>query len=128
MAKLEVLGSNFWAGRLPVGCQLCREGAKLVLYLTGECQSHCFYCPVSRDRMYVDRTFANEREVRPGEIEPVLEEARLMKAKGAGITGGDPMTKPQRVIDYCTALKKEFGPNFHTHMYTQNVFDPAWLP
>lgn len=128
MAKLEVLGANFWAGRLPVGCQLCREGAKLVLYITGECQSHCFYCPVSRDRMYVDRAFANEREVAPGAIEPVLEEARAMKAKGAGITGGDPMTKPQRVIDYCTAFKKEFGPNFHTHLYTQNVFDPAWLP
>ncbi len=128
MVRLQTLGTNFWTGRLPTGCTLCREGAKLVLYLTGQCQSHCFYCPVARERMYVDRAFANEREFRPGETAPVIEEARAINAKGAGITGGDPMTVPQRVIDYCKALKNEFGPDFHTHLYTQNVFDPVWLP
>lgn len=125
---LTVLDANFWAGRLPKGCQLCREGAKMVLYLTGECQSHCFYCPVSRDRMYVDRVFANEKEVAPGDVDGVIEEARAMNAAGAGITGGDPMTKPERVIEYCTRLKQAFGPAFHTHLYTQNIFDAAWLP
>jgi uncharacterized protein len=128
LSKLHVLGTNFWAGRLPEGCQLCREGAKMVLYLTGECQSQCWYCPVARERMYVDRAFANEREFPAGAIEPVLEEARAMKASGVGITGGDPMTKPERVADYCRALKSAFGPAFHIHLYTQNVFDPAWLP
>lgn len=100
----------------------------MVLYLTGECQSHCFYCPVSKERMYVDRAFANEREVAPGETAAVLEEARAMRATGVGITGGDPMTKPERVAAYCRALKDAFGPAFHIHLYTQNVFDPAWLP
>lgn len=128
MTRLQVLGTNFWAGPLPKGCELCREGTKLVLYLTGLCQSHCYYCPVARERMYVDRAFANEREVPPGSIEPVLEEARTMRARGAGITGGDPMMVPERVLDYCRALKAEFGPEFHIHLYTQNVFDPAWLP
>lgn len=99
----------------------------MVLYLTGHCQSHCFYCPVSRERMYVDRVFANEREVKPGDVAAVLEEARTMNAKGVGITGGDPMTQPERVAEYCKALKAEFGPGFHIHLYTQNVFDPAWL-
>jgi len=99
----------------------------MVLYLTGHCQSHCFYCPVSRERMYVDRVFANEREVPPGDVTGVLEEARAMNAKGVGITGGDPMTQPDRVAAYCSALKAEFGRDFHIHLYTQNVFDPAWL-
>lgn len=100
----------------------------MVLYLTGECQSHCFYCPVAKERMYTDRAFANEREIPPGSVAGVIEEAKAMNAKGVGITGGDPMTKPERVVEYCRALKKEFGPRFHIHMYTQNVFDPAWLP
>lgn len=125
---MTVLGPNFWAGKLPEGCRLCREGAKMVVYLTGECQSHCFYCPVARDRMYVDRAFANEREVKVGDMNALIEEAKAMDAKGAGITGGDPMTKPERVIEYCTALKQAFGPSFHTHLYTQNAFEPSWLP
>jgi uncharacterized protein len=100
----------------------------MVLYLTGHCQSHCFYCPVSRERMYIDRVFANEREVQPGDLAAVLDEARMMNAKGVGITGGDPMTQPERLAQYCAALKQEFGPDFHIHLYTQNVFDPAWLP
>lgn len=127
-AGLHTLGTNFWTNTLPKGCELCREGSKLVLYLTGECQSHCYYCPVGRDRMYVDRAFANEREIAPGAVAPVIEEARAIRAKGVGITGGDPMTKPERVAEYCKALKQEFGPAFHIHLYTQNVFDPAWLP
>lgn len=123
-----MLGTNFWAGPLPTGCRLCREGSKLVLYLTGLCQSHCYYCPVARDRMYVDRVFANEQEVQPGDVDAVIAEGRAMSARGAGITGGDPMTVPDRVVAYCAALKGAFGAGFHIHLYTQNAFDPAWLP
>lgn len=98
----------------------------MVVYVTGLCQSHCFYCPVSRDRMYTDVTFANERRIEPNDIASLLEEARSMNAKGVGITGGDPLKVPERVEAYCRALKQEFGPQFHIHLYTQNTFDPAW--
>jgi pyruvate formate-lyase activating enzyme-like uncharacterized protein len=41
-----------------------------------------------------------------------------MKAKGAGITGGDPLTRLDRALDYIRLLKKRYGPHFHLHLYT----------
>lgn len=121
----EVLGTNFWNGRLSKGCTLCREGKKMVVYVSGLCDSHCYYCPVARNRMYTDVTYANERKLDPGDVASLVAEARSMNAKGVGITGGDPLKVPDRVAAYCRALKAEFGERFHIHLYTQAVTDPA---
>lgn len=114
-------------GVLPTGCIQCREGAKLVLFVTGLCDKECFYCPVSRDKMYKDVVFANERRIHPGAWEDLLDECRLIGAKGAGITGGDPMVVPERVAEVVRVMKAEFGPSFHTHLYTSCRFDVAHL-
>ena len=107
------------AGPLPEGCRLCEQGAKMVLFVTGLCSFHCFYCPVSDEKMYRDGVFANERSVRSDE--DVLAEARAMGAAGAGITGGDPLEVPDRVAHYIDLLKGEFGKGFHTHLYTMTA-------
>ncbi len=110
-------------GVLPMGCVQCREGAKLVLFITGLCDKECFYCPVSRDKMYRDVMFANERPIHQGKWDDLLDECRLIGAKGAGITGGDPMVVPDRVCETIRVMKAEFGPSFHTHLYTSCAFD-----
>ena len=109
-------------GQLPVGCTQCTEGAKMVLFVTGLCSFHCFYCPVSDEKMYQDVVFADEKRVERDE--DVLEEARAIRAKGAGITGGDPLEAVDRTCHYIRLLKDEFGPEFHTHLYTMST-DPA---
>ena len=110
-------------GVLPMGCIQCREGAKLVLFVTGLCDKECFYCPVSRDKMYRDVMFANERPIHPGKWDDLLDECRLIGAKGAGITGGDPMVVPERVCETIRVLKAEFGADFHIHLYTSCAFE-----
>lgn len=123
-------------GVLPMGCIQCREGAKLVLFVTGMCDKECFYCPVSREKMYRDVMFANERAIhppQPGEAPAthwaaLFDECDLIGAKGAGITGGDPMVKPERVREVCMALKARYGPSFHIHLYTSCAFDLKWIP
>ncbi len=114
-------------GVLPRGCMQCREGAKLVLFVTGLCDKECFYCPVSRDKMYRDVVYANERPVHIGDWDAIIDEAELIDAKGAGITGGDPMVVPDRVVDLCRRMKAHFGPDFHLHLYTSCAFDTAWI-
>ena len=114
-------------GVLPMGCIQCREGAKLVLFVTGLCDKECFYCPVSRQKMYRDVMFANERPVHPGNWDDLVDECELIGAKGAGITGGDPMVVPERVVEVLGVLKGRFGPGFHTHLYTSCAFDLAWI-
>lgn len=98
------------------GCTLCREGAKLVLFVTGRCDRGCWYCPLSAERKGTDLVFANDREVRGDD--DLLEEARAMSALGTGVTGGDPLAALDRVVRYCRLLKDEFGPGHHVHLYT----------
>ncbi len=43
---------GFARGRLSVGCRQCTDGSKMVLFVTGICSFHCFYCPVSDEKMY----------------------------------------------------------------------------
>ncbi len=124
LASDKYAGSQH-TGILPMGCIQCREGAKLVLFVTGLCDKECFYCPVSRDKMYRDVMFANERPIHPGQWDDLIDECEMIGAKGAGITGGDPMVVPDRVCEVLRVLKAEFGPDFHTHLYTSCSFDIA---
>lgn len=98
------------------GCLLCREGAKLVLFVTGRCERGCWYCPLSADRKGVDRVWANDREV--SSDDDLLAEARAMSALGTGVTGGDPLLVPERVAHCCRVLKEAFGPAHQVHLYT----------
>ena len=50
-------------------------------------------------------------------IHQAIKEAKLCSAKGAGITGGDPLVKLWRTTLCIKELKKEFGKDFHIHLY-----------
>ena len=104
------------------GCIQCQMGSKLVLFITGNCHWQCDYCPLSETRRDVDWMFANERRCET--FEEVIEEARAMRATGAGITGGDPLMAKERTLEGISRLKEEFGPGFHLHMYTSIPFRP----
>lgn len=98
------------------GCQICRQGAGLVLFATGKCPRSCFYCPLSEERSGNDAVFADEQPVQ--EIEDILAEGRAIDALGTGITGGEPLMKLDYVLECIRALKQEFGPEHHIHLYT----------
>lgn len=107
---------SFNLNELPLGCKYCVRGEKLVLFITGVCPRKCYFCPVSDQKFQQDVIFANERKVES--TEDILKEAKLMDAKGAGITGGDPLSKLDRTIEYIKLLKEKFGQKFHIHLYT----------
>jgi len=109
-------GGSFYVGHLPIGCRLCQKGAKLVLFITGICDKRCFYCPLSEARRGKDVVYADE--VRVLADEDVVQEARVIQAEGTGLTGGDPLISPQRVLHYIRLLKDEFGEKHHVHLYT----------
>jgi len=113
-------------GELPKGCQQCVRGEKLVIFVTGICPRKCYFCPVSDEKWGKDVTFANERKILT--TADILAEAEMMNAKGAGITGGDPLAKVDRCVRYIKELKKKFGQSFHIHLYTSQrlVSDSAF--
>ena len=106
------------------GCQLCLEGAKLVLFVTGVCDMYCGYCPLSEKRWQKDVVYANERLIT--EDEELLEEAHLMDALGTGITGGDPLLRLDRTLYYADLLKNEFS-DHHIHLYTASPLNDEVL-
>ena len=95
-------GSKYTA-RLPQGCRSCRQGAKLVLLVTGKCDTGCFYCPLSSEKRGRSVTFADEARVTKDE--DVIDEARSIGAKGTGITGGDPLKAMDLTLRYIRLLK-----------------------
>ncbi len=108
-----------YTGRLPRGCVLCQKGAKMVLLVTGRCARRCCYCPLSKEKRGKDVFYANERRI--GSIAEMLDEARLMKALGTGMTGGDPLEAIDRSVDSIKALKQAFGSRHHIHLYTSTT-------
>ncbi len=107
---------SFTSGYLAKGCRQCVKGRKLVLFVTGICASNCFYCPISDQKKGQDVVYANEWP--NPTFQDILTEARLTEAQGAGITGGDPLCALNRTTKMIRGLKKEFGKEFHTHLYT----------
>ncbi len=103
-------------GRMAKGCRLCILGAKMVLFITGLCDLNCYYCPISYKRRGKDLIYADEVLVEKDE--DIIREAKLIRALGTGITGGEPLMVPERVLYYINLLKEVFGKKHHIHLYT----------
>ncbi len=125
-----------YKGDLPEGCKRCAEGGKMVLLVTGSCDSGCWYCPLSKKKKGKPVVYANEKKVE--REEEILEEARSIDASGTGITGGDPLcedaytkdieggdehviSQAEQTAMYIQLLKSEFGGDHHIHLYTQST-------
>lgn len=115
----EIEGDSLLVGKLPLGCNLCIKGSKMVLFVTGLCDSSCYYCPISQDKSGQDVVFADEMPV-TDEID-ILFEAQAIRGEGAGISGGDPLCNLDRTLKYIRLLKQEYGPSFHLHLYTSQT-------
>ncbi len=111
VVKFKRIEAGSFYNYLSEGCKLCRRGAKMVLFITGLCNNSCFYCPISKDRRGKDVIFANEREVKS--IDDAIEEANAMSAEGLAITGGEPLLRLDRVLEYLKVFK-----DLHSHLYT----------
>ena len=110
---------SYRIGKLTDGCRLCVQGRKEVIFITGLCSNNCFYCPISDKKKNKDVIYANEWPLKnEKDKKTILEEAKLCNSKGVGITGGDPLVKLDRTIKFIKLLKKNFGKNFHIHLYT----------
>ena len=117
MRKITKWYSNKVVGKPPKGCIQCSEGGKLVLFITGTCDSNCFYCPLTKERRE-DVIFANEQSIKS--VKEAIAEAKMISALGMGITGGEPTMTLDRTVSFIKSFKKEFGKDFHTHLYTSH--------
>ena len=114
-----VIGSDVFGyvvGNPPKGCKLCYMGSKVVIFITGLCYDNCYYCPISLEKRGRDVIYVNEEKV--DNLMDIIVESHRISAKGAGITGGDPIVVFNRTISVIELLKSYFGSKFHIHLYT----------
>lgn len=112
----QLPGGSFIVGRLPEGCKFCAKGSKMVLFVTGLCDSACFYCPISSEKAGKDVIFADEMPVHS--LEEIVHEADAIGSEGVGISGGDPLCTLDRTISHLSMLKTRYGDKYHSHLYT----------
>ena len=115
----ELQGGSVLVGSLPKGCQLCAKGSKMVLFVTGLCDSSCYYCPLSEEKTGRDIVFADEMPVSTDQ--DILFEIEAIRGEGAGISGGDPLCTFERTLNYIRLLKSQYGTDFHIHLYTSKT-------
>src|SRR3989344_5920531 len=113
----KTLWHSWKNGNIAKGCKLCVCGEKTVLFITGLCSKNtrCYYCPIADNRSGKDVIYANETLIE--NVDGLCREIRLCGSEGIGITGGDPLMKIERVVEYIKAVKSEFGKDFHVHLY-----------
>lgn len=107
-------------GDIPRGCKICFSGASIVIFITGLCRDTCYYCPISFKRRNRDVVYVDDEKV--GCLEDIIREAHYVRARGAAITGGDPLIVLDRTIKVIEALKNEFTDKFHIHLYTSGRY------
>lgn len=115
MRIIKTKNSSYCLNGFCKGCRQCIKGEKLVLFISGKCLRNCWYCSLSKKRKNMDKIWANEREI--SNAKELIEETEQSRAKGAGITGGDPLLFLSRTIKFAKALKRKFGKKFHIHIY-----------
>ncbi len=103
-------------GPMARGCELCFAGLKAVIFITGECDESCYYCPVDRDRFGRTVIYINDELAQ--DINDIIDEVERQGATGASITGGDPLADLPLTLRVIRCLKESFGPRFHIHLYT----------
>jgi len=122
------LNDSKYISPLSPACKMCSEGSKMVLLITGICPVKCFYCPLSSEKLNKDRIFADEWELKnENDTEKLILESKYIDAKGAGITGGDPLIVWKRTKKYIEFLKENFGSNFHIHLYTSGIKNSEYI-
>lgn len=115
----ELKGGSLVLGKLPEGCRLCSRGSKMVLFVTGLCDSACYYCPLSQEKSGKDVVFADEMPI--SDKEDILYEVESIGAEGAGLSGGDPLCSLERTLSFVALLKTRRGKRFHLHLYTSQA-------
>lgn len=87
---------------LPAGCKTCLKGRGTNLYITGRCTRDCFFCFNQKPR--TDELVVHGIKVQTAEDAAAIVERYDLSS--VGISGGEPLLRPELVLQVLAALKK----------------------
>jgi pyruvate formate-lyase activating enzyme-like uncharacterized protein len=99
--KGDFAAMTLYTRRLPPGCRSCLAGRGSNLLVTGLCTRDCFFCFNQKPR--VDETVVHGIPVSdPSEAPAIVARHGL---RSVGLSGGEPLLRPERVLALLAALK-----------------------
>jgi pyruvate formate-lyase activating enzyme-like uncharacterized protein len=114
---------TFYTKSLPKGCQPCLRGQGSNLVLTLKCNRDCFFCFNPKPR-------TSAMSVHGQDIRNIPQAARHLKelgVKSVGISGGEPLLEPKKLLSLVRALRQKLDP-VRIDLYSNGVlFTPALL-
>lgn len=102
---------------LSPGCAACVAGTWSCLFINGQCNCRCFYCP--SDQEEIGQPTTNTLEFRSPE--DYVDYLAAFGFRGASFSGGEPLLTPERTLSYLCAVKKRFGSDLHVWLYTNGT-------
>jgi len=102
---------------LSAGCRICGEGDWSCLFINGQCNCKCFYCPSSQDEKGLPTT----NSITFTSPEEYVSYLKKLNFRGCSISGGEPLLTPKLTISYIKAVKKAFGTAMYVWMYTNGT-------
>ena len=92
---------TLYTRRLPPGCRTCVSGKGSNLFVTGLCTRDCFFCFNQKPRR--DETVVHGLPIDdPSEAPAIVARYGL---RSIGLSGGEPLMRPERVLALLAALK-----------------------
>lgn len=92
---------TMYTKRLPPGCVGCLDGEGSNLYVTGKCTRDCFFCFNTKPR--TDETVVHGIRIsEPEEAAAIVDRFGL---SSVGISGGEPLLYPERVVRIIRSLR-----------------------
>lgn len=121
LAELKAHGVKGWperrtlyTRRLPAGCGPCLEGMGSNLCLTTLCNRDCFFCFNPRPRT-AEMSVHGRKVSEEAKIPEILEEYGV---RSLGLSGGEPLLDPAKVLRVVRQLRDRFGPGLRIDLYT----------
>lgn len=106
-------GTKADCGNLSQGCRMCGAGLWSCLFINGECNCRCFYCPAPQDEKCLPTTNTVTFE-KPADYVAYLREFGF---KGVSMSGGEPLLTPELTLSFIKAVRDAF-PDMYIWMYT----------
>jgi pyruvate formate-lyase activating enzyme-like uncharacterized protein len=109
--------TKFHWGALSPGCRICTQGQWSCVFINGQCNCRCFYCPTTQNEIGVPTT----NQLSFASPEAYTEYARRFAFSGVSISGGEPFLTFERAMSYIEAVRRDLGPVIHIWLYTNGT-------
>jgi pyruvate formate-lyase activating enzyme-like uncharacterized protein len=116
-AVFSANASKLAGNNLSPGCRSCLEGNWSCLFITGNCNCRCFYCPTAQD---VGGDPGTNNLDFP-KVDDYVDYLARFGFNGASISGGEPLLVLEKSLKYLRTMRRRLGDGVHLWLYTNGT-------